>query len=51
MLVLSYLVLPRLENVLRASLPEAEIQYVELNAVNAEPLAHGLSRRATRRVD
>jgi len=34
MLVLSYLVLPRLENVLRARLPDVEIQYVELNAVN-----------------
>ncbi len=34
MIVLSYLVLPRLENVLRAKLPDVEIQYVELNAVN-----------------
>jgi DNA-binding transcriptional LysR family regulator len=34
MVVLSYLVLPRLENVLRAKLPDVEIQYVELNAVN-----------------
>ena len=34
MIVLSYLVLPRLENELRLRLPEVEIQYVELNAVN-----------------
>ncbi|BEP41326.1 MULTISPECIES: LysR family transcriptional regulator [Variovorax] len=34
MVVLSYLVLPRLENALRAKLPDVEIQYVELNAVN-----------------
>ena len=34
MLVLSYLVLPRLENMLRTRLPDVEIQYVELNAVN-----------------
>ncbi|KQW54103.1 LysR family transcriptional regulator [Variovorax sp. Root411] len=34
MLVLSYLVLPRLENELRLRLPDVEIQYVELNAVN-----------------
>jgi DNA-binding transcriptional LysR family regulator len=34
MLALSYLVLPRLENELRLRLPEVEIQYVELNAVN-----------------
>jgi DNA-binding transcriptional LysR family regulator len=34
MLVLSYLVLPRLENALRARLPDVEIQYMELNAVN-----------------
>lgn len=34
MLVLSYLVLPRLENALRARLPDVEIQYLELNAVN-----------------
>ena len=34
MLALSYLVLPRLENELRARLPDVEIQYVELNAVN-----------------
>ena len=34
MVVLSYLVLPRLENELRRRLPEVEIQYAELNAVN-----------------
>lgn len=34
MVVLSYLVLPRLENALRTKLPDVEIQYVELNAVN-----------------
>ncbi|RSZ34484.1 MULTISPECIES: LysR substrate-binding domain-containing protein [unclassified Variovorax] len=34
MIALSYLVLPRLENALRAKLPDVEIQYVELNAVN-----------------
>jgi len=34
MVVLSYLVLPRLENELRRRLPDVEIQYVELNAVN-----------------
>lgn len=34
MVVLSYLVLPRLDNALRAKLPDVEIQYVELNAVN-----------------
>jgi hypothetical protein len=34
MIVLSYLVLPRLENELRLRLPEVEVQYVELNAVN-----------------
>jgi len=34
MIVLSYLVLPRLDNALRAKLPDVEIQYVELNAVN-----------------
>ena len=34
MVVLSYLVLPRLENTLRAKLPDVEIQYVELNAAN-----------------
>jgi len=34
MVVLSYLVLPRLENALCAKLPDVEIQYVELNAAN-----------------
>jgi DNA-binding transcriptional LysR family regulator len=34
MVVLSYLVLPRLENALRTKLPDVEIQYVELNAAN-----------------
>ncbi|MET3441980.1 DNA-binding transcriptional LysR family regulator [Variovorax paradoxus] len=34
MVALSYLVLPRLDNALRAKLPDVEIQYVELNAVN-----------------
>jgi DNA-binding transcriptional LysR family regulator len=34
MVVLSYLVLPRLENALRAKLPDVEVQYVELNALN-----------------
>jgi len=34
MVVLSYLMLPRLENALRAKLPDVEIQYVELNAAN-----------------
>lgn len=34
MVALSYLVLPRLEGELRRRLPEVEIQYVELNAVN-----------------
>lgn len=37
MIALSYLVLPRLENALRAKLPDVEIQYVELNAVNNVP--------------
>lgn len=37
MFVLSYLLLPRLSEQLRQHLPDVEVQYVELNAVNSVP--------------